>query len=124
MNKIKKAREAAGLSRKEMSDEFEIPYRTLQSWELGDRECPPWAEKLIIEKLMKIKEENEMKKFRYSVFWVAGERDGEILYETDDLADAKGKAFELTREHEDEFDPGCGGICIMDNTDGNIEIDF
>lgn len=44
---IKDIREAAGLSRRELCDTLSIPYRTLQSWELGDRECPPYVEKLI-----------------------------------------------------------------------------
>ena len=48
---IKKARENSGLTRREASDLLEIPYRTLQNWELGHREAPRWAEKLIIEKL-------------------------------------------------------------------------
>lgn len=49
---IKEAREEKGLSRKEVCDWLKIPYRTLQSWELGDRECPEWAEMLITEKIL------------------------------------------------------------------------
>lgn len=48
---IKEAREAAGLSRSEMEKLFGIPHRTLQDWEYGKRQTPPWAEKLIIKKL-------------------------------------------------------------------------
>lgn len=61
---------------------------------------------------------------QYDVFWVAGDRDGEVLFSTNDLAEAKAKAFELQEQHEDEFDPDCGGIAICDNADGNCEIDF
>ena len=49
---IKEAREERGMSRKEVCDWLKIPYRTKQSWELGDRECPEWAEMLIVEKIL------------------------------------------------------------------------
>lgn len=48
---IKTARIKAGLSRAEMSRQFEIPIRTLENWEAGTRVPPVWAEKLIVEKL-------------------------------------------------------------------------
>lgn len=54
---IKEAREAAGLSRAEMSRLFEIPVRTLEEWDAGRRTPPPYVEKLIIEKLQTIKKE-------------------------------------------------------------------
>ncbi len=54
---IKEAREAAGLSRAEMSRIFEIPVRTLEEWDAGRRTPPPYVEKLIIEKLETIKKE-------------------------------------------------------------------
>lgn len=50
-SEIKKARLAAGISRAEMSRIFEIPVRTLENWESGERTPAHWAEKLIIEKL-------------------------------------------------------------------------
>ncbi len=56
---IKEAREEKGLSRKEVCDWLKIPYRTLQSWELGDRECPEWAETLIVEKILQSERKNE-----------------------------------------------------------------
>lgn len=52
---IKEAREQAGLSRAEMSRQFEIPLRTLEDWDSGKRTPPPYVEKLIIEKLQSIK---------------------------------------------------------------------
>lgn len=54
---IKEAREQAGLSRAEMSRLFEIPVRTLEGWDAGVRTPPPYVEKLIIEKLQRMKEE-------------------------------------------------------------------
>lgn len=53
---IKEAREQAGLSRAEMARRFEIPIRTLENWESGNRTPPPYVEKLIIEKLETMKE--------------------------------------------------------------------
>jgi hypothetical protein len=59
---------------------------------------------------------------QYTVHWVAGDRDGETLYETDDYNEAINKARELEAENEGEFDPVCGGIGIVDNeTDEDVE---
>lgn len=52
---IKMARIRAGISRAEMSRMFEIPIRTLENWDSGQRLPAPWAEKLIIEKLESLK---------------------------------------------------------------------
>ena len=40
MGDVKVLRERFGLSREQFCDVFCIPYRTLQSWELGLRRCP------------------------------------------------------------------------------------
>lgn len=40
MGDVKKLRERFGLTRDQFCDVFCIPYRTLQSWELGARRCP------------------------------------------------------------------------------------
>lgn len=40
MGDVKQLRERFGLSREQFCDVFCIPYRTLQSWELGLRRCP------------------------------------------------------------------------------------
>lgn len=55
--KIGELRRAMGMSRAEMSRRFEIPIRTLEDWEAGLHKCPIWAEKLIIEKLERMKDE-------------------------------------------------------------------
>ena len=52
---IKEARHQAGLTQNEMSSFLEIPRRTIEDWEAGKRKPAPWAEKLIIEKLVNIK---------------------------------------------------------------------
>ena len=40
---VKQLRERYGLTREQFCDIFEIPYRTLQSWELGARKCPVYV---------------------------------------------------------------------------------
>ena len=60
-SKIKEARMALGMSRAEMHRQFEIPLRTLESWDAGVRNPPVWAEKLILEKLERMKKEQETK---------------------------------------------------------------
>ena len=44
---IKALREAHGLTRPAFAERFGIPYRTVQAWELGDRECPGYVYELI-----------------------------------------------------------------------------
>ena len=52
---IKEARESIGMSRAEMSRQFEIPIRTLEDWDAGKSSPPPYVAKLIIEKLLSMK---------------------------------------------------------------------
>lgn len=50
---FKEMREASGMSRKQFGEYFGIPYRTIQSWELGDRDCPAYLLDLMEYKLKK-----------------------------------------------------------------------
>lgn len=50
---IEEARKSKGLSRKDVSEWLDIPYRTLQNWEIGERICPPYVEKLVVEKILR-----------------------------------------------------------------------
>lgn len=52
-SEIKLLREQYGLSRKQFCDALEIPYRTVQAWELGDRSCPVYTF-LMIQKLLEL----------------------------------------------------------------------
>lgn len=49
--RIKKIRESTGMSRKEFCEYFGIPYRTLQDWELGNREMPEYLLRLMVYKI-------------------------------------------------------------------------
>lgn len=51
---IKKYRMEAGLTQAMMSELFEIPKRTIESWEMGIRVPPKYVEKLVIEKLQQL----------------------------------------------------------------------
>lgn len=41
----------AGMSRKKFAEYFNIPYRTVQDWELGNRQMPAYLLRLIIYKI-------------------------------------------------------------------------
>lgn len=49
---FKELREGSGMSRTQFAEYFEIPYRTVQNWELGLRECPEYLMKLMQYKLV------------------------------------------------------------------------
>lgn len=53
---VKSLRTASGMNKKQFSEYFEIPYRTIQNWEGGQRECPEY-----LLKLMEYKLQNESK---------------------------------------------------------------
>ena len=44
-------RNSTGMSRKEFCAYFEIPYRTLQDWELGNRKMPDYLLRLMAYKI-------------------------------------------------------------------------
>lgn len=66
--KLVELREKTGMTRREFCDYFEIPYRTMQDWELGNRTIPSYLLRLMtyrieMEKLIKKGDgENEKKK--------------------------------------------------------------
>lgn len=56
---IEEARKTRKMSRKDVAEWLEIPYRTLTNWENGERQCPPYIEKLIVEKILTGKAEKQ-----------------------------------------------------------------
>lgn len=57
-------RKSTGMNRREFCEYFEIPYRTMTDWELGNRTMPDYllrlmAYKVKMENLAKEKKENE-----------------------------------------------------------------
>ena len=40
-------RMSTGMNRREFAEYFEIPYRTMQQWELGDRKMPEYLLRLM-----------------------------------------------------------------------------
>lgn len=51
MQTLKELRTSSGMSRPQFCEYFEIPYRTIQDWELGNRKCPDYLVKLMEYKL-------------------------------------------------------------------------
>lgn len=45
--KIRELRESTGLTRKEFCQYFQIPYRTVTEWELGNRHAPEYVLRLL-----------------------------------------------------------------------------
>ena len=56
---VKKLREEMGLNRKQFSEYFGIPYRTVQDWEADKRELPEYLLRLMV---YKVKTENLINK--------------------------------------------------------------
>lgn len=48
---FKELRQKSGMNLKQFSEYFNIPYRTIQHWEAGDRKCPDYVLELIEYKL-------------------------------------------------------------------------
>lgn len=44
-------RTSTGMNRREFADYFEIPYRTVQEWELGNRKMPEYLLRLMAYKV-------------------------------------------------------------------------
>lgn len=42
-DKVRELRESTGMNRREFSEYFGIPYRTIQDWELGQRKLPEYV---------------------------------------------------------------------------------
>lgn len=49
--KLKSIRAKTGMNRREFSEYFGIPYRTMQDWELGNRKMPEYLLRLIAYKI-------------------------------------------------------------------------
>ena len=50
---FKELRKQSGMNIKQFSEYFQIPYRTVQNWELETRTCPDYLLKLMEYKLQK-----------------------------------------------------------------------
>ena len=61
---IRGIRAEAGMSRNEFCDWLGIPYRTLQEWELGDRNMPEYVRDLIAYKVVMEKKAGNICRYR------------------------------------------------------------
>lgn len=69
---IKELRESIGMSRQEFCTVFDVPYRTLQSWEHGTREMSALTKRLLAYFIL-----NEKNKQNSEVSNEDGKKDGE-----------------------------------------------
>lgn len=46
-DKLIEMRKKTGMNRREFAEYFEIPYRTVQDWELGNRQMPEYLFRLM-----------------------------------------------------------------------------
>lgn len=116
MNTIKEARQAAGLTQKQMATDFEIPSRTLEAWEMGERKPPKYVEKLIVEKLeflaaeaaKRTKRRNDIKEKSSDITCICHDCESSFD-EPEILSEPKGtrKGYE-----SDECCPICGSVNI------------
>lgn len=49
--KLIELRKSTGMTRREFCEYFEIPYRTMQDWELGNRKMPDYLLRLMTYKI-------------------------------------------------------------------------
>lgn len=49
MMTIREILTATGMTQKALAERFDIPLRTIQNWATGQRECPIYIRKMIIE---------------------------------------------------------------------------
>ena len=69
---IKELRESMGMSRQEFCTVFNVPYRTLQSWEHGTRDMSAFTKRLLVYFIL-----TEKNKQNSTVFNKEGKKDGE-----------------------------------------------
>lgn len=50
---IKEARKLAGWTQQQLSDELKIPKRNIEDWERGAAKTPVWAERLIVQEILR-----------------------------------------------------------------------
>ena len=60
-NEFQAARWAAGLTQKAMADLMEIPLRTIQKWEQGERTPPPYVRRFVLNELKLMAESKNVK---------------------------------------------------------------
>lgn len=53
--KLKAARNTAGLTQQGLADRMLIPRRTIENWEAGDRTPPPYVQRFVLNELEQLK---------------------------------------------------------------------
>ena len=96
---FKEIRQASGMNLKQFSEYFGIPYRTIQHWEQGTRQCPEYLLNLIQYKL-NIEKETEItaEQIKAMKHIVTSEGDYYSVYECEET----GEQYLMTTDDSDE----------------------
>lgn len=128
MNLIKTWRENCQMTQRELSDRLNIPMRTLQSWELGERKCPEWAEALLIEKLQRITEERLTKKVKDFADHLKSDEEGhrpELVWGwTEDYRDDSYSYFADSMADAMKYAPAGSWITIFIRNEGTTDFTY
>ena len=102
---IRQMRELLGMSQKAFGDKYNIPMRTIQNWEGGQRECPVYVLNLLERVVWEDYEEDNGHVYQYSIEDTDYKANYDLhLGESDDLDEAKELARRFKYEgHEVEL---------------------
>lgn len=96
---LKEIRQASGMNLTQFSEYFEIPYRTLQHWEYGTRQCPDYLLKLMQYKLdAENKTEITAEQIKAMKHIITSEGDYCSVYECEET----GEQYLMTTDDSDE----------------------
>jgi DNA-binding transcriptional regulator YiaG len=96
INNLKELRKELGWSQAELSNQLNIPRRTIEDWERGVRTPSEWSLDLIIEKLKRIKGEDKM----FTMKEIQEMLNGEILFKTNFTGEMKKSPDETIYEYK------------------------
>lgn len=52
---LKEARQLTGLSQQALAEQMEIPKRTYEAWEMGERTPPPYVQRFLLNELKSLR---------------------------------------------------------------------
>lgn len=76
MTEIERWRRNADLSRPDMFAKMDIPVRTIENWENGERKCPGYVERLVVKELKELTEKRLEERGRKRMETLKSDEDG------------------------------------------------
>lgn len=102
---IKDLRLKLGITQQELADMFEIPKRSIENWETGQRTCPEYLEKLISEKMNDLIEQKEKYSGKKAIIFDKGDRQTELvkkrISECIEYCISKGLEYSICNEYNE-----------------------